>query len=331
MRSTLEEITSSLEECNDATNGIWMGKEAFSNVYRHMLRYLDRYHGTAFQVLFTVGMPKEADDARRAEIMAQFRQLLQRTLRSSDMMLEYGENQVFLLLPELHETDLGNVIFRVIDEWKRTEWGALTDVGSEARRAQLDSGDRKRSAEKTPSWVVVVDDDVANLKMAGTILSRQHMRVTALRSGKALLDYVGENRPDLILLDIRMPDMDGFETLRRLKSGSSPARDIPVIFLSADENNESETKGLALGAVDFIRKPFVPEVLTLRVKHTIELVRLQKHLADEVAIKAQENENLSLRVVIPWHQPLPSATVHTLKSGFSLDPNKSTSYGFVSQ
>lgn len=146
-------------------------------------------------------------------------------------------------------------------------------------------------------WVVVVDDDVANLKMAGHILSKHQMRVTALRSGKALLDYVATNSPDLILLDIKMPEMDGFETLEKLRSQPCPGDEIPVIFLTADDNHESETRGLQLGAMDFIRKPFVPEVLVLRVRHTIELVRLQRDLAGEVERKTKENERLSLHVV----------------------------------
>jgi response regulator RpfG family c-di-GMP phosphodiesterase len=296
-RSNLEEIASSLEECNDASNGMWMGREAFGNVYRHMLRYLERYHGIAFQVLFTVEMPKDTSETMRAEIMTQFRRQLQHTLRESDMMLESGENQVFLLLPEVHESDIAHVIFRVIDEWKRTEYGPITGIDSEVRRVDLDDGKSAAHNRKGVDWVVVVDDDVTNLKMAGTILSRQHMRVTALKSGRALLDYVRDNRPDLILLDVRMPEMDGFETLRRLKQETSSGQEIPVIFLTADENAESEMRGLELGAMDFIKKPFVPEVLTLRVRHIIELVRLQKNLADEVEIKTQENENLSLRIV----------------------------------
>ena len=296
-RSNLEEIASSLEECNDASNGMWMGREVFGNVYRHMLRYMERYHGIAFQVLFTVEMPKDTSETMRAEIMTQFRRQLQHTLRESDMMLESGENQVFLLLPEVHESDIAHVIFRVIDEWKRTEYGPITGIDSEVRRVDLDDGKSAAHNRKGVDWVVVVDDDVTNLKMAGTILSRQHMRVTALKSGRALLDYVRDNRPDLILLDVRMPEMDGFETLRRLKQETSSGQEIPVIFLTADENAESEMRGLELGAMDFIKKPFVPEVLTLRVRHIIQLVRLQRNLADEVEIKTQENENLSLRIV----------------------------------
>ena len=160
-------------------------------------------------------------------------------------------------------------------------------------------------------WVVVVDDDVMNLKMAGTILSKHNMRVTALKSGTALLDYVKTNRPDLILLDIRMPEMDGFETMTLLKKVLPADESIPVIFLTADENQESETRGLELGAMDFIKKPFVPEVLVLRVRHTIELVRLQRNLEAEVEKKTQENEVLSLHVVQTLAQAIDAKDTYT--------------------
>lgn len=153
-------------------------------------------------------------------------------------------------------------------------------------------------------WIVVVDDDKANLIQAGQILSEKNMRVSALRSGVALLDFVKENRPDLILLDIRMPDMDGFETLQRLREIIPPGEEIPVIFLTGNDDPDSETKGLRLGAMDFIRKPFIADVLMLRVKNTIELVRLQRDLqaevekkTEEVEKKAREVEGLSLHVV----------------------------------
>ena len=297
VRCTIAEVASALEECNEATTGMWMGKEAFGNVYRHMLRYLERYHGVAFQILFTVEMSKNCDDRQCLEIMAQFRRRLQHSLRNSDMMLESGENQVFLLLPEVGEADVGRVISRVIEDWKQTEFGPDTNIISEVRQASLNHGTTQDDAKPRTDWVVVVDDDVTNLKMAGLILSRQHMRVTALRSGRALLEYIQSNSPDVILLDVRMPEMDGFETMRLLKREMKPGHEIPVIFLTADDNTESEMKGLNLGAMDFIKKPFVPDVLTVRVRHIIELSRLQRNLAEEVELKTQENENLSLRVV----------------------------------
>ena len=147
-------------------------------------------------------------------------------------------------------------------------------------------------------WVVVVDDDIMNLKIAGRILSTNNMRVTALKSGQALLDYIKENEtPDLILLDINMPGMDGFETLKKLREQEVGQEEIPVIFLTANDDEDSETRGLSLGAMDFIKKPFVPEVLTLRVRHIIELIRLQRNLSQEVEKKTEENEKLFMHVV----------------------------------
>lgn len=126
-------------------------------------------------------------------------------------------------------------------------------------------------------WVVVVDDDVSNLKMAGHILSQSNMRVSALKSGQALLDFVRDNgSPDLILLDIKMPGMDGFETLEKLREQEKGKEEVPIIFLTADESEDSETKGISLGAMDFIKKPFVPDVLVTRVRHMIELIRLRR-------------------------------------------------------
>ncbi len=171
-------------------------------------------------------------------------------------------------------------------------------------------------------WVIVVDDDETNLKMAGRILSRAHMRVTAMKSGQALLKYIDEKvkdiqevspgnpdydksveqrgeapaKPDLILLDIKMPGLDGFETMHALRA-MEKARDIPIIFLTADEKEETETKGLSMGAMDFIKKPFIPEVLTIRVRHTIDLSHLQKNLSEEVEKKTRENERLFIHVV----------------------------------
>ena len=149
-------------------------------------------------------------------------------------------------------------------------------------------------------WIVVVDDDATNLQMAGIILSKNKMRVTAFKAARLLLDFLrAGNRPDLILLDIRMPDMDGFEALARIKELETELEmeEIPVIFLTANDNEDAETKGLAMGALDFIKKPFVPDVLIVRVRHILELVRLQNFLAAEVEEKTREYKALSMQVV----------------------------------
>lgn len=136
-------------------------------------------------------------------------------------------------------------------------------------------------------WILVVDDDPANLKMASFILGKAQMRVSCLKSGTDALQFLQKNRPDLILMDIHMPGMDGVETMLAIHENEAMA-DIPVIFLTADDDSNMEKKGLEVGAMDFIKKPFVPEVLLLRVRHIIDLSRLQEDLEHEVQKKTQE-------------------------------------------
>lgn len=136
-------------------------------------------------------------------------------------------------------------------------------------------------------WILVVDDDTANLKMASRILSREKMRVSCMKSGEDAIKFLQENKPDLVLLDVHMPGMDGFETISHLSSNEKTVN-IPVIFLTADEDIDTETRGLKAGAMDFIKKPFVPEVLLLRVRHTIDLIRLQTDLSEQVETKTRE-------------------------------------------
>lgn len=152
-------------------------------------------------------------------------------------------------------------------------------------------------------WILVVDDDASNLRMASHILTTEHMRVSCLKSGEDAILFLEKNRPDLILLDIHMPGLDGYETIEAVR-GNEKTADIPVIFLTADDDSEAETKGLKAGAMDFIKKPFVPEVLLLRVRHTLQLIRLQSDLSREVekktqVVKAQHEklERISMQIV----------------------------------
>ncbi len=132
-------------------------------------------------------------------------------------------------------------------------------------------------------WVIVVDDDLTSLKVAGNLLSRANMRVTALGSGQALLDYVAKNgTPDLVLLDIKMPEMDGFETLKRLREQEEDGEEVPVVFLTADDEAESEKSGFAMGVSDYIKKPFEPEILIQRIRNIMQHHREMLKLQDEV-------------------------------------------------
>ena len=153
------------------------------------------------------------------------------------------------------------------------------------------------------NWILVVDDDASNLKMANVMLAASGFQASCVKSGPSALAFLKANRPDLILLDIHMPGMDGFAALKELKAEPKTA-DIPVIFLTADDNQEMEVQGLKCGALDFIKKPFVPEILLQRVRRTIELDRLQRDLASEVkkqtrvAVERQRKiERMSMQIV----------------------------------
>jgi phosphoserine phosphatase RsbU/P len=122
--------------------------------------------------------------------------------------------------------------------------------------------------------VLIVDDTPENIQVLMETLKDQYAIVAAINGEKALKMAVAEPRPDLILLDIMMPGMDGYEVCRRLKADER-ALDIPVIFVTAKTEEEDETLGFELGAVDYIAKPFSIPVVKARVKAHLELKRLR--------------------------------------------------------
>jgi PAS domain S-box-containing protein len=134
---------------------------------------------------------------------------------------------------------------------------------------------------RSKGTVLVVDDESDSLKLLTGILTEQGYRVRPANSGKLALASVALDHPELILLDIRMPGMDGFEVCRQLKR-SEQSRRIPLIFISASTNVDEHVVGLSSGAVDFITKPIRREELLARVRTHIELGRLQTHLEKEV-------------------------------------------------
>jgi putative two-component system response regulator len=146
--------------------------------------------------------------------------------------------------------------------------------------------------------VMVVDDNPDNLNVVADLLST-HYSIRAVPSGYRALELLEQNSlPDLILLDVMMPGMDGYQVLKRIKDMPA-ARDIPIIFLTALDSTRDEEMGLDAGAVDYITKPIRPSILMARVKTHLELKeardRLDAHnddLEGEVARRMAENEQI---------------------------------------
>lgn len=112
--------------------------------------------------------------------------------------------------------------------------------------------------------ILLVDDVSTNLKCVDLILKNKY-KLTMAKSGSEALDCLNSVIPDLVLLDIHMQDMDGYEVMQHMKENPRTA-DIPVILLTADAEKGSEERGIALGAIDFIRKPFEPQMLLERIE-----------------------------------------------------------------
>ncbi len=136
--------------------------------------------------------------------------------------------------------------------------------------------------------ILIVDDAPANLKLLTDSLTPAGYEVLLASSGELALASVATRLPELIILDIRMPGMGGFEVYRQLKERAE-TRDVPVIFLSAVTEMVQRVEGLKLGAVDFISKPFQVDELLARVQTQLELRRLRVQLEQQAAGLRQTN------------------------------------------
>ena len=149
--------------------------------------------------------------------------------------------------------------------------------------------------ENTKARILVVDDVLANRKLAGKILAEEY-EVDSVKSGEEALDFFTRKIPELVLLDIHMEGIDGFEVLERMKAVPETAQ-IPVIFLTADDDHEVEMEGFRLGAMDFITKPFIATIMRQRIRRTVELNRLRKQLRAEVAAQTRQIQQISLQLI----------------------------------
>lgn len=147
------------------------------------------------------------------------------------------------------------------------------------------------------SLILIVDDTPHNLQVAGEILGRQGYGIVLAQTGIEALAFVEKKKPDLILLDIMMPEVDGFKVCQTLKENIE-TRSIPVIFLTAKAQVEDIVKGFELGGADYLVKPFNDRELVARVKSHLELVRLHqilrrknRKLVEEIRLRKQREKD----------------------------------------
>ena len=147
--------------------------------------------------------------------------------------------------------------------------------------------------------IVIVDDTPENLTVLLQILSRKGYRVRPALSGEIALKTIRADLPDLILLDIVMPGMDGYEVCRQLKADET-TRDIPVIFISALKEVEDKMRAFSEGGVDYVSKPFQPEEVLARIKTHLSLKSMVTRLADKnQKLQAALDEVKQLQGLLP--------------------------------
>jgi signal transduction histidine kinase len=136
--------------------------------------------------------------------------------------------------------------------------------------------------------ILVIDDQQASVLMVSAMLERSGYRVLAGIGGAEGLELAASGKPDVVLLDMKMPGMDGFEVMNRLR-GDPASKDLPIIFLTADNDREHLVRAFAAGAVDYVTKPFVMEELLARVRTHVELKRSR----DALRCFAQEKQEMA--------------------------------------
>ncbi|MBR2239122.1 MAG: hybrid sensor histidine kinase/response regulator [Prevotella sp.] len=168
-----------------------------------------------------------------------------------------------------------------------------------------DNGEKLESRiNKSDYKVLIVDDVVSNVLLLKILLGNEKYQICTANCGNMCIEQAKAEKPDLILLDVMMPDINGFDTATILKKDPSTA-DIPIIFLTALNNPSDLVHGFQVGASDFLTKPFNKEELTIRVFHQIKLVAARRII---------EKQNAELRATISNRDKMYSVIAHDLRS-----------------
>ena len=160
------------------------------------------------------------------------------------------------------------------------------------------------SINRSDYTILVVDDVVSNVLLLKILLTKENFKVLTANNGYTCIEIAQNNHPDLILLDVMMPDINGFETAEKLKSDPATA-DIPIIFLTALNAPSDLVKGFQVGANDFLTKPFNKEELVMRVMRQIQLVFAKRII---------ESQNAELKRTISNRDKMYSVIAHDLRS-----------------
>ncbi len=171
--------------------------------------------------------------------------------------------------------------------------------------------------KNTPATILIVDDVAANISMLLSHLSQHGFKALVARDGESALEQMRHTLPDLVLLDVLMPGLDGFEVCRRIKADGKTQK-IPIIFMTALNDVVDKVKGFSAGAVDYVTKPFQQEELLARIRTHLTIQQLEKDLHEKNEVlqkslarerKLLEDLRLNISYAIPHELRTPLATI----------------------
>ncbi|MCR5742949.1 MAG: response regulator [Lachnospiraceae bacterium] len=203
----------------------------------------------------------------------------------SDRDMYYSEGFDDYLSKPVKRERLIEVIKKHIPEKKREAINAVASAGRTGGKSTYNSD---------KPYIVIIDDDPMTLKIAAKMLSEKFVTSTCASAEEAFA-VMADKRPDLILLDLHMPNVSGFEMMEKLKADEDLS-DVPVVFLTGDDDEKAEVQGFKAGAADFIKKPFVADIAISRIGRIVELQKLRDDLSDEVDRLTQGAEDRRQRM-----------------------------------
>ncbi len=270
----MKEITEIIGEHNIENVAMQLDLEAFSFAYRFATRYFVRNNRNYCKVLFTLKKTGKINNKKYRTSTDDFGFYLRGVLRKSDILTRSRFNQYFVLLTDIDEEYVNGLIERVLSKWDN-DYDFSLNINYEVEYVKNDGS---ADANMVGANIVVIDNDEKSVKIAKNILGEHGSAVTSFSSGSDFLNHVQtmEMIPDLIIMDIKLPGLSGFDVMYKLKQMEGPISQVPVILMTEDKDGKTEAKGLKRGAVDFLIKPLQPEILQARVDHVFQLLILKK-------------------------------------------------------
>ena len=262
----ISRISEILGERSIPNVALQLDRDAFSYVYRYVMRYMTRNQKSVCKVLFTLTPGDGITDVHYKDLCDEFGNHIRESLRKSDILMRSRYNQYFVLLTDIRKDAISFVTGNILRKWTDIH-GRELEIGSETEFVAIGENAPVR---RTEFRIAAAAGDTDELREIGGALSKAGFRVSAVKSEAALARLLEENTPDLVIIDTDLPDAGGFIAAERLRTSGKTA-ELPIVFISSDDSEQIQRRVLSLGALDLIKKPFLPELLMLRIRNLAEL------------------------------------------------------------